>query len=217
MKRFCFALTIISIFCASAFAQSNQIAPCPGIIVTGPATLVTTGETAVFTANVANGDSLKYIWTVSRGTIVEGQNSPVIKVATTPDDADSEIIATVEIKGLPEDCTKTASETAKIGYICKLPIDFDDYGKTSFKEEKERLANVAKYLTQQPGTTAFFIIHFPENRKIQLENYTKKIKNYLIQTLEVPSERLTFVYGESETQRTRIVIVPNDALLNTSN
>lgn len=211
MRKSCFSLIITTFFFASVFAQSNQTLPCPNIEVIGPASVVAPGDTATFTANITTENSISYVWTVSAGTIIEGQNSPVIRVATTPEMANSDATATVEIKGLPDNCIKTASETLSL-VSCRLPIELDDYEKISFKEEKERLKNVAANLINQPDTSAYIRIYFPSNQKMQQKNYSKKIKNYLTQNLKISAERLFFLNGEAESQRTVIGIVPNNVL-----
>lgn len=212
MKPNSFYLICISLFCFPVFAQSKQTLPCPKIELTGPATVTVPGDTLTFSANVTSESSLNYNWTISAGTIVEGQNSPVVRVATTPEMVGLEVKATVEIKGLPENCANSASETAVVVNRCGLLIELDDYGKISFKEEKERLKNVAANLTNQLETSAYIFMYFPANQKPQQDSYTKKIKDYLTQTLKISAERLIFLYGEDKIQRTRIVIVPNGAL-----
>ena len=212
MKNLCAALILIFDFCAVSFAQTNQSVPCPEISVTRPATVISPGEPITFTANITSDNSLKYEWTITAGTIVEGQNSSAIKVATTPEMTNSDVTATVKIEGLPDTCVKTAFETASI-VGCQLPITWDDYGKIPFKEERERLAAVAANLVNQPETSALFIIHFPEKENPQaIKKYIEKISNVLTQVHKVPKERISFLIGETETQRTTILIIPTEVI-----
>jgi PKD-like domain len=81
---------------------------CPFITVTGVA-----GETksALFSANITSlHDNMTYNWTVSAGTIENGQGSLQIAVAAT--DA-SAVTATVEVGGIPAACPNTASGTVE--------------------------------------------------------------------------------------------------------
>lgn len=88
---------------------------CPTIAVNTSASAVKAGETLTFTANVSGGSSdIFYNWIVSDGEIIEGQGTPVIKVATTSKTAGKIVKATVEIDGICEDCSKTESATVSI-------------------------------------------------------------------------------------------------------
>lgn len=88
---------------------------CPTVAVNTSASPVKAGETMTFTANISGGSSdVSYFWTVSDGEIIEGQGTPVIKVATTSKMAGKIVKATVEIDGICEDCSKTESATVSI-------------------------------------------------------------------------------------------------------
>ena len=107
------------------------VCACPTLGVTGPAGVTAPGETMTFTANVSggSGEAVTYNWDVSSGTIVEGQGTPVIKVATTPEMAGGNVTATVTIGGICQDCTD--NKRSETGSIASIPVnqEIDDFGR----------------------------------------------------------------------------------------
>ena len=92
---------------------------CPSLSVDAPSLPVQAGETMMFTANVSGGvvDKIFYDWTISDGKIVEGQGTPVIRVATNPKMAGKTVEATANFKwdsDCWEICNKTASASGSI-------------------------------------------------------------------------------------------------------
>ena len=138
MKQIILALILVLGFGLSVFAQ-NELAPCPAINVSG-----NVGETSnslsfsVALDEKAKNYNLEYLWTVSQGTIIEGQGTSAIKVDITGFQSFN-VTATVELKGLPETCQKTASETAGV-IRCFLPISLVDmFGNMPRNEVKARI------------------------------------------------------------------------------
>lgn len=90
---------------------------CPTIWVISSASIVNVGEIVIFTANVSGGsaDTITYNQIISEGKIIEGQGTPVIRVATNSKMAGKVVKATVEIVGLCGQCeNKTESANVKI-------------------------------------------------------------------------------------------------------
>ncbi len=82
VKQIIFTTILILVFSFSVFAQ-NENSPCPKIDVSGGSGVVKTGELMTFTVNTIGETvnlNLEYEWTISQGTIVEGQGTPVINV-----------------------------------------------------------------------------------------------------------------------------------------
>lgn len=84
---------------------------CPSIEVDAPKLPTNAGEIITFTANISGGsaETITYNWTISDGVMVEGQGTPVIRVATDSKMAGKKIKATIEIGGICEECLKTES------------------------------------------------------------------------------------------------------------
>lgn len=211
MKNLFAASILILMFCIVSFAQTNQTLPCPKIDVIGPAGIIEPGDVATFTATLGDEKnySIFYVWTVTGGTIVEGQNTAVIKVSIPFEVAGKSLSATVEVKGLPENCVSYSSEAPVISTGCRLPIDIDEYEKIPVKEEKGRLTNVASVLKNQPEMAVLFIIRVPKTEKYQsIKNRVSNISDYLTQVLKIPKERFGFVFSEDKFQSTRIQAIP---------
>lgn len=89
--------------------------PCSYLTVLCPSN-VEVGQSIIFTVNIAGGEpNIKptYNWSVSSGTIIKGDRTPVIEV-NTAGLADREITATVKVSGLSPECSNQASCTVKI-------------------------------------------------------------------------------------------------------
>jgi len=91
---------------------------CPVIEVSTPNASVKAGRTVMFTAKVPgiSASGITYNWTVSAGTITEGQGTPQIKVETTREMADGSLTASVQISSerVASICETSASETVSI-------------------------------------------------------------------------------------------------------
>jgi hypothetical protein len=113
MKNHIFSIIIVLFFTVQYFAQNSV---CPSISVFGPKQLVKSGETMTFTVDVKgeNIDKIEYKWTVSNGTIISGQGTSAMIVATTEDMAGQTVTATIEIIGLPKNCPNLASATSEV-------------------------------------------------------------------------------------------------------
>jgi hypothetical protein len=95
---------------ASALARQD----CPTVRVNCPSEIPEIGQTYTLSADVAgtvSKEKLTYRWTLSSqgGEIVEGQGTASIKVYVKY--THESITATVEVSGLEDKCSKTASCT----------------------------------------------------------------------------------------------------------
>jgi hypothetical protein len=100
-------------------SSCRYVDACPVIEISTPTDdPVKAGETLTFTANVAGipTENITYNWTVSAGTIVEGQGTSQIKVETAREMAGGNLTATVEIgsERIAGICESTASETVSL-------------------------------------------------------------------------------------------------------
>ncbi len=213
MKQFFVCLTFIFVFSVATFAQINKISPCPTISLVGPATFTIVGETMTFTVSIDNENSYKYKWTVSDGTVIEGLGTRVIKVITTPEEAEKEITVTVELNGLPPNCVNTASQKAFVTRGNFDPVIADEYGKLSDKDEKARLENIASQLKQNKDFKAYFLVYLPEkNQPETAKKQVSKIKSFLINNQKISEERIVIFINQADSFWTRIYLVPDGAI-----
>lgn len=209
MREILTASIFVLTFCVYTFAQNSN---CPTISVTGPSSVVQPGETMTFTVNVSDVDldKIEYQWSVDKGTIMEGQGTPVIVVETSGL-GDTALTATVKIKGLPNECKDSDSETGIVALICSCPIIFDEFGRLHKNDEKARLYMLAAELRERKEFTAYLILYHPANKK-SYESRVMRIKDFLIKENKIPSERVVIINGgEEPEERTRIYLIPADA------
>ncbi|HAO45567.1 MAG TPA: hypothetical protein DCQ97_01480 [Chitinophagaceae bacterium] len=117
-KRITLMLSAAFFFTAYVNAQTKDTLACPVITLTGPVKyVVNEGKPAVISVKpfgkAYEKYRLTYNWSVSTGTIISGQGTPVIKVDTRGLKGQS-ITAGVEINGLRYDCTNFSSITIDV-------------------------------------------------------------------------------------------------------
>ena len=109
---------IIGFLIGSVFFLINaaHAQDCPTVMATGPSGNIKEGDTAIFMVNVSGGKTginPTYNWSISAGNIASGQGTPVIYVNTKGLGGQT-ITATVEVGGLPSECSRTSSSSASI-------------------------------------------------------------------------------------------------------
>ncbi len=192
-----------------ATCECERVCECPTLDVTGPAGVVNAGETMTFTANVSGGSaSPTYNWSVSGGTITEGQGTPVIRVATTSEMAGSTVTATVDIGGLCDECDKTASASAQIPDEIKA-INVDEFGPLANDDVKARVQNLYIELNNNPSAQGY-IINYGSAKDIAKR---EKVINDAIRFLKLDASRVTLVRGSDQGGGIRTVfwVVPAGA------
>lgn len=183
---------------------------CPTVSVTGPSGTVEPGQTMTFTANLSGGnqDAPTYNWTVSSGTIVEGQGTPTITVSTEGL-LDTTVTATVDIGGLCATCPPVSdSET---GVVAGRPVSelVDEFGPLANDDVKARLDAFAQNLQSNPDSQGYIINYGPARQVTRRE---RLIRDYLVTTRGIDASRLVFVQGGDEPEiRTRLYRVPQGA------
>lgn len=210
MKQIIFTTILILVFSFSVFAQ-NENSLCPTINVSGGG-VTAPDEPLTFSAFVSDSakyPNLEYLWTVSNGTIIEGQGTATIKTEI-PESDGRNITATVQIKGIPENCANTASETSSPNE-CRLPILNDEFGRLPNVEVKARMAEVYVKLGDEPNSQGY-IINYGTDREIAARE--KQIQR-AIASRKFDASRVTIVKGglnpNGEGVLTKIYIVPPGA------
>src|SRR5688572_27473989 len=118
MTRLFFISVLTVLFSLSPYGQETVSSACPLITVNGASGIPDPGGRMIFTATITGGApsaDIVYEWSVSHGTIAKGQGTHVIEVALPKAET---ITATLRVKGLPSDCSGTASETVT---MCPAP------------------------------------------------------------------------------------------------
>ena len=162
MKQIFFAFILALIFSLSAYAQAeNQLcAKTPG---TGG--VVEAGTPMKFVATVSgrtDSRPLEYEWKVSAGTIMSGQGTCAITVDTTGLANGTNITAEVKVKGLPENCPNTASETGSVYKIADYSPIVDEFGKLPNDEIRARLDGFFVVLGNEPNAQGYIVSYGPD-------------------------------------------------------
>lgn len=184
----------------------REVCTCPTLDVTGPSSAVAPGEVMTFTATVTGGSqsTVTYDWSVTSGTIIEGQGTPSIRVQTTPEMAGTNVTATVNIGGLCDTCPeKSASETG----IVAAPATFtetDSFGVLPNDEVRGRLDAYFSQLQNDPTATGV-IINYGSARDVARRETL--IRNH-ITFRNFDASRITLIRGEGTELRTRLFLVP---------
>ena len=163
-------LSIVLLTASSAFTE------CPTITVVGPSSVTNPGEKMTFRAEIGTaGPKLEYRWSVSAGTIVEGQGTAEIGVAIDGSMEGTNVSARVEVLGLPPVCPSTASGIGPVAMLpIREPIDKWRDNMLNADERRARLDNVFFHLAQNPHWTALVVLSVgPDER---LDGRNKRIR-----------------------------------------
>lgn len=209
MKKFLCVLVFVLGFCFSAFSQSVEV--CPTIFVTGPAGVSEPGGIITFTVSTDEKDlSLEYVWTVNAGEIIEGQGTK--QISMKPSEVLSvSLIATVEIKGLPEGCPTTASEAIPCLLSAPEAVLLDEFSESVFQIDRIRVEKIITAIQNAPNDQFYILMGFKETASEKTVNRRqKKFVNYFVKT-GIEADRITFMAIPAEIESTQFWRVPPGA------
>ena len=211
MKNLLFTsiLTLACYFCA--FAQNNNVLPCPTITVTGPSSIPAPNEPFIFTVSVgkeAENYNVKYIWTVSNGEIIEGQGNFTVKVLQ--DNVTNGLTVRVQVEGLPKHCLSESSETLNIDPAPQAAL-IGEFLTITAQNEKSKLFKKITALDNDPYAQLYIIFKFKKNtsQKEVLRNERKLIDSLIKSGIE--KERITLVKSSAPDDSIQFWLVPPGA------
>lgn len=226
MKSLFVVSILILAFCAASIAQTDQSAKCPTVSIIGPASIVNPGETGMFTAiiNKEQRDQYIYSWTITGATIIEEKGKDVIDLGKAfesvgktqirfripPEMAGESTMGTVEVKGLPEGCPNTASESF---IFCPVPVaEINEFSISPTQIDKAKLAGLAEELENNPSAQIYIVERFEKKILPQtVKRKRQKTIDYLKESGMDPS-RFTLIYGYADITLTQIILVPSGAM-----
>lgn len=186
---------------------------CLPISVIGPAGVTEIGGTMKFTASPSpkNFEKLSYKWTISAGTIIEGQGKPWITVQTTHEMSGETVTAKVEVIGLSESCSRTAEETALVARgIDTFPSD--EFEKLHPKLEKERLDVFLTVLSNEKDDKGFIVLNFTKGTtEAKLRRRIRRIEDHIFLFRKFPKARMVLLTRNSKNESTVLWQVPPGA------
>jgi hypothetical protein len=216
MKRIIIPTILVLIIYFQGFGQGKV--DCPRIRVIPPSGLTKEGDSMSFSVSLIGkfeNKGLQFKWTASNGTISYGQGTAAIVISTNKEMSGQTVTVTVEIKGLPEGCQNSFSESGEVDVSAPI-IDRrpDRYGKINWKDEQIRLHNVLLLeLGIDPKMKAYFIFYYQKNSELKLIKSRQKNIAKFLQANNIPPNRFQFVMGgKGDVYETQIWLVPEGSL-----
>ncbi len=174
---------------------------CPNVAIECPDRVVV-GEPLTFRSTVSGGSGgvqPSYHWTVSAGSIIDGQGTDTIHVNTTGLEGQS-VTATLSMAGYNLDCAATCTVQFPTPLECKK---FDEFPAIAYNDLKARLDNYAIEMQNDPTATAYVIVYpGTRGRPGEVQKNQTRIVDYLVNTRGISAQRIVTLVGP-----------PRDALL----
>lgn len=149
----------VAVFTQLFFVIAMSAQNCPGIAVYPYTDEITEGDTLIFTCKTENLTALvKYNWTVSAGEIVSGQGTARIYVNTLGATGDF-ITATVELVGLPEKCSTTASASSQLLPAAQLAVKGSFTNGEELKKAVQQFIAATSFKDSLNTGTAFIYLY----------------------------------------------------------
>jgi len=183
---------------ASTAVLVNRCAPpppvCPSVAIECP-DRVALGEPLTFRSTVTGGTpgvQQIYNWTVSAGTIIDGQGTDTIHVDTTGL-AGQSVTATLSMGGYNLDCSASCTVQFPVPVECRK---FDEFPAIAYNDEKARLDNYTIEMQNDPTATAYVIVYPGQRgRANDVQRHTKRIVDYLVNSRGVSPQRIVTLVG----------------------
>lgn len=190
-RNFKFLFCVIAIFAVNISAQVYRDTK-PNVQISCSESPVRAGETTTFTVTVKPDSKLAtYNWTISNGTIVKGQGTPIIDVEMPAESVDS-VTATVEIGGgiwferLSESCTVSIIQNPKARLLEQFPHSTQGYIKMKLD------GSLFLELQNDPNASGYVFI-FPKTSKEKIA--IERIIRNQIKVRNFDASRITIVEG----------------------
>lgn len=171
---------------------------CVDVTASGPAR-VPEGTPITYNARLSDPSaSVTYNWTVSAGSIIEGQGTSNITVSTASQGGKT-ITATVELGGIPPECQpRTSSASTDVEGKPEPPTAkpvIAPQEARSFNDDKAQLDAIAIEMQNDPTATGIFIVHAGNKSRNRLEADIRANRaiDYLVNTRGISRDRLKAV------------------------
>jgi hypothetical protein len=173
--------------------QQPAAVPCPQLVVQGPGRSVRDGEQISFAANIGGGDpnvQPVFNWSISSGTIVNGQGTRTIQVDSTGAGNDRQITADLLIGGYSFECRNSATATVPVAAPAKK---VDEFGDLPAQDESGKLDSIVNYLNQAPDR--IYVIGYAGRNNVRgyASDVLRRMKAYT--TGKAPADRVVMIDG----------------------
>jgi hypothetical protein len=169
---------------------------CPAIEIVCP-TNVALGQPITFSSRLTGGvpanTTAAYTWTVSAGTIIEGQGTDTIKV-DTKDLGGQTVRASLSVGGYNLECAGDCSVSVPLPtYASSM---FDEFPDISRNDEKARLDNYGIALQNDPKATAYVVVYPGRySKKGEVQRHANRIVDYLVNSRGLDKSRIVTLVG----------------------
>ncbi len=207
-------LLLVSLLAVAAPGQ-NPLRNCPTIQVSGPG-VVGLGTAMKFTAEISGpaiiGD-VGYSWTISAGTITEGQGTRSMTVDIGGLQNGTTVTATVLVRGIPSSCMDSASESAS-RFICVLPMTLDIYESPTWNDERGRLDAMLSQMKASPSMGLYFILKMTPKESFDdaRKHARKMLGHFMSRDKQFDPAKLNFVAYITDRHETVAYLQPKDAI-----
>jgi hypothetical protein len=172
---------------------------CPAIEIVCP-TDVAIGQPITFSSRLTGGvpanTNAAYNWTVSAGTIIEGQGTDTIKVDTTGLGGQT-VRASLSVGGYNLECAADCSVSVPLPKL--ISTRFDEFPDISRNDEKARLDNYGIALQNDPTSTAYVIVYPGRYGKTgEVQNHANRIVEYLVHSRGMDKSRIVTLVGPAK-------------------
>ena len=168
---------------------------CPNVEIICPTNIVI-DQPLTFSARVSGGTPAIapiYNWSVSAGTIIEGQGTSSIRVDTVGLTGQT-VKATLSMGGSTMDCS--ASCALSIPVPEPKSRKFDEFPDISRNDEKARLDNYGVELQNDPTSTGYVVIYPGRSgRSGDVQRHTARIVDYLVNSRGIDARRIVTLVG----------------------
>ncbi|HEY0365049.1 MAG TPA: hypothetical protein VGC73_01170 [Pyrinomonadaceae bacterium] len=169
---------------------------CPAIEITCP-TNVAVDQPLTFTSRYSGGGPANvkpvYNWTVSAGTIIEGQGTDTIKVDTKAL-AGQTVRASLSMDGYNLECAADCGVTIPLPKM--ISRKFDEFPDISRNDEKARLDNFGIELQNDP-TSIGYVIVYPgrASKRADVQGHFGSVVDYLVNSRGMDASRIKTIEG----------------------
>jgi PKD-like domain len=178
----------------------NPCAPikpiCPAIEIVCP-TNVRIDQPLTFHSNATGGSNPAsapaYNWSVSAGTIIEGQGTDTIKVETTGL-AGQTVRASLSMGGYNLECAADCAVTIPLPKLNGRR--FDEFADIARNDEKARLDNFGIEMQSDPTATAYVIVYpGKKGKRGDVQHHAGRIVEYLVNSRGLDQRRIVTLVG----------------------
>ena len=174
---------------------------CPAIEIVCP-TNIGIDQPLTFSSRYSGGVPANinpvYNWTVSAGTITEGQGTSTIKVDTTGL-AGQTVRASLSMGGYTLECAADCGVTIPLPKLNSRK--FDEFPDISRNDEKARLDNFGIELQSDPTATAYVIVYpGKSSKRSEVQEHASRVVEYLVHSRGLDQRRIVTLVGTPRDQ-----------------